>query len=295
MARNEEHPRVHKRRSQGRHGWALLVVVLASLALSCESRSPGSSPAKDVLAEVLSSRRLRVAYIHYPPTAYRDATSGEMRGLFVDLIEEIARRLGADIEVEYHETTWADFASMLTSGRVDLSIAGTFSTIPRARVVAFTRPLVYLGRSAVVRRGDSRFDRSSGVAQFDDPSLRVGVVNGEGSHEYVVANFKNQEGVTVFSGSDLSQCLVAVSSGQVDVGLSDSLETQKYAKRHSEVVDLYADNPYHVTPIAWAVRRDDHAWRVFLNTSITTLESQGVLSAMKKAYGFQWSRPASDL
>lgn len=214
-----------------------------------------------------------------------------MRGQFVDTLNEIVKELNSNIEISYEETTWADFSDSLNSGRIDLSIAPTFATIPRAKRIAFTQPLVYLGRSAIVRRGDTRFAADKGPMQFDSSTLKVGVVDGEGSHEFVKANFKNLSNLVVFSGADLSQCLVAVSSGQVDVGMSDALETEKYAKSHSDVVDLFAEKPYDITPISWAVRHDDVIWKNFLDTAILALESQGKLDNFEKRYSYRWLQP----
>jgi polar amino acid transport system substrate-binding protein len=214
-----------------------------------------------------------------------------MRGHFVDTLREIVRQLDPSIEIQYQETTWADFTAALNAHLFDVSIAGTFCTVPRAKRVAFTRPLVYLARSAIVRRADGRFSAEKGPLQFDRSGIRVGVVDGEGSNEFVKANFKNLATLVVFSGADLSQCLAAVSAGQVDVGMSDAMETEKYARNHQEVVDLFADHPYDVTPVSWAVRQDDQVWKNFLDSAITTLESQGKLAAFEHQYEYRWLHP----
>lgn len=274
----------------------VLLALLLALVVSCgrgDSRQD-TTLAENTLSKILNEKKLRVAYIHYPPSAYRDTDTGEVTGLFVDILEDIVRQLDPSIEIEYEETTWADFSAALTTRRVDLSIAGTFTTVPRAKVVAFTQPIVYLGRSAIVKKDDHRFNSSSPPEQFDREGIKIGVVSGEGSHEYVKANFEHQKNITVFTGSDLSQCLAAVSSGQVDVGMSDALETQKYAKVHPEIVDLYAERPYNLTPISWAVRQQDRSWLGFLNTAIHTLEAQGMVAQWEQKYDFRWTHPKID-
>ena len=272
------------------HCFALLVFTLL---VSCNNgvESYYTPNTGDTLKKILIEKQLRVGYIQYPPTAFKDSATGQMSGHFVDALEEILHQLDPAIKVEYEETTWADFSAALNSGRIDLSIAGTFTTIPRAKVVAFTRPLVFLGRSVIIRRGDTRFDTAGGPLQFDRSDIRIGVVDGEGSHEFVKANFKNLDNVIVFSGSDLSQCLAAVSAGQVDVGMSDAMECSKYAASHSDVVDLLANHPYDLTPIAWAVRQDDLIWLDFLNTSLTMLDVQGKLNEFEHRYKFRWVHP----
>lgn len=280
-------------------GWLALFVALGALTLSIRQsfRQPGvsvASPNEPTLTKILRERRLRVGYINYPPTAFKDPQTGKLTGHFVDTLNEIVRQLDPSIQIDYEETTWADFGAALNTKRIDLSIAGTFATIPRAKAVAFTRPLVYLGRSAIIRKGDSRFSAEAGPMQFDRPDIKVGVVDGEGSHEFVKANFKNQANIVVFSGSDLSQCLTAVSSRQVDVGMSDALETMKYARSHPEVIDLFADQPYDLTPIAWAVRQDELAWKAFLDTALETFESQGKLAAFERRYDDRWVQPVRE-
>jgi polar amino acid transport system substrate-binding protein len=271
-----------------------LALVLAGVAILLALRRPSAATEthqEDTLSRIQTQKRLRVGYITYPPTAFRDPVSGQMRGHFVDTIQEMMRQLDPSIQIEYKETTWADFTTALNTHDIDLSIAGTFTTIPRARRVTFTRPLVYLARSAIIRRGDTRFTADAGPLQFDRPGIRVGVVDGEGSHEFVKANFKNLSNLVVFSGADLSQCLAAVSAGQVDVGMSDAMETERYAKAHPEVVDLFAEHPYDITPVAWAVRHDDLVWKNFLDTAIATFESQGKLAAFERAYDYRWLHP----
>lgn len=276
-------------------GLRFIVLILAIYLPTGCSRNRNSVQENGTLQQIQKDKLLRVAYINYPPSAYKDPKSGNVTGHFVDAIREITQTLDPQIKLEFQETNWADFTALLNSHRVDLSIAGTFTTIPRSKLVTFTRPLVYLGRGAVVKRDDLRWKSEGGVGQFDQSGIKVGVVSGEGSHELVKATFKNQQNIVVFDGSDLSQCLAAVSAGQVDVGLSDSLETGKYATAHPEVKDVYADNPQSVMPIAWSVRHEDVTWKNFLDTAISTLEAQGKLKTWEEKYGFKWTKPALEL
>lgn len=270
------------------------MLVLALLAGCNGGPALGNTgQSESTLTKIQREKKLKVGYIQYPPSAFRDE-KGKVTGHFTETLEEIVRQLDPSIKIQYEETNWTDFSAALTSGRIDLSIAGTFTTVPRAKVVSFTRPLVYLGRSAIVRKGDQRFSADKGPEQFDRSDVKVAVVSGEGSHEYVKAKFKNQKSVIVFSGSDLSQALAAVSAGQADVGMSDALETQKYARAHSDVVDLYAASPYDLTPIAWAVRHEDRTWKDFLDTALNTLEAQGKLREMESRYNFAWAHPVTE-
>ncbi|MEM7692395.1 MAG: transporter substrate-binding domain-containing protein, partial [Pseudomonadota bacterium] len=153
----------------------------------------------------------------------------------------------------------------------------------------FTEPVVYLGRGAIVQADDERFDSDKGPLQFDQEGVRVAVVAGEGSHEFVMTHFQNTDAVIVFSGSDLAQSLAAVSAGQADVGLSDALETAKYSEAHTGVRDLYASSPHTLTPIAWAVRHEDDDFRVFLNTALELLFASGRIHELAKPHNYNWT------
>lgn len=277
-----------------RHLFLSICVVVAGMLVwvtGCsQSGAPGIS-ATGSLDKMRKNKAIVVGYIHYPPSAYRDPDTGEMKGLFVDMLEEIVRSVDPDIQITYEETDWTNFTAALNSGRVDLSIAGTFTTIPRSKMVVFTDPIVYLGRSAIIRESDDRFSPTRGPEQFDRSDVRVGVVEGEGSYEYVMRTFENQDNIVVFSGSDLSQCLAAVAAGQVDVGMSDALETYKFAASHSGVADLYAAAPYDLNPIGWSVRQDDLVWLNFLNNAISYLEASGRIAQWESNYDFQWTHP----
>jgi len=278
------------------HGEISMVAMLSVLLLTILATLPGCGKQRDerasenlsTLSRIQKDHAIHVAFIDYPPAVFRDTGDREVKGHFADTIEEIIHQLDPEIRIVYEETTWADFTAALNTHRVDLSIAPTFATIPRAKLVSFTRPLVYLGQSAIVRADDKRFQASSGPMQFDREDLKIGVVEGEASHEFVKANFKHLQSVVVFSGGDLSQCLAAVSAGQVDVGMSDALETAKYSHAHKDVIDLFGQQPYNLTPIAWAVRQDDYAWRDFLNTALETLQVHGKLAQFETRYGFSW-------
>src|SRR4051794_3363967 len=95
----------------------LAIVILAATA--CRTAGPTAGPAREVatgtLGKVLREKRLRVAYIQYPPTAFRDSATGQVRGHFVDALQEIINQLQPGTAIEYEETNWADFTTALES------------------------------------------------------------------------------------------------------------------------------------------------------------------------------------
>jgi ABC-type amino acid transport substrate-binding protein len=251
-----------------------LVAVAALLA-----GLPTDTQAAGALDRIVKDKTFRIGYIPSPPGSIKDPRSGEVSGYYVETARAICDLMG--VKPVFVEATWATFVAGLQSGQFDLSIAATFATIPRALAVDFTRPIHYLGYSAVVRKGDSRFKT---LADIDKPGIKVAVVQGAVGHEYAKQNFKNAQ-LTVLSTSDLTAPFVEVSANRVDVGIEDAWATKRYAAQHPEVVDLFGDRPYNVLPIAWAVRKGEPELLQFMNTAVDYMLINGRLEQLASKYG----------
>jgi ABC-type amino acid transport substrate-binding protein len=261
---------------------ALLLTILI-ITTSCLSRESEQLPKKEsVLDKVINNGELDVCYVTYPPTIIKDPQTHKLSGHLVDTIELIAKELG--IEINYHESTWTTFIVGLQSGKCDLSIVPTFKTINRAKSVAFTRTLFYFGNSAIARNGDTRFKILDDLKQ---KGIKIAVTQGEAGHEYAKSNLPNAE-LIVHSNVDQAEAFSEVSVGRADIALGDAWTTKLYADEHQEVVDLFADKPYNLMPVGWAVRKDDTEWLQFIDTAIETLESSGKLEEFEKKYDAPW-------
>lgn len=260
---------------------ALLAVYVCVLC-ACPGTVSQSVTAPDTLDRIQRTKVLNVGYVLYPPAIMKDPASGDLKGHFVDAIKELGRIM--NVRVEFTEATWGTFAASLQSGQVDVSIAPTFRTIPRAMAVAFTRPLFYVGNSAIVGAGDERFATLSDVGR---PGIRIAVTQGEAGHEYAQANLPDAQ-LTVLSSADQSLAFTEVSVGRADIALGDAWAVAQYADAHSEVRDVFADHPYNLTSVGWAVRPDEARLLDFLNTSLDFFEDTGKLEGWERNYDAPW-------
>ena len=262
-----------------------LIILLTTFLMfisGCKQESPGgnsSRPAGGTLQKLYKEGVLRVGYVVYPPTIIKDPETGELSGYFIDAVRFIAEV--SNVRLEFVETTWATFMDGLQSDQFDLSIGATYRTIPRAMEVAFTKPIIYIGNGAIVRNDDGRFTT---IEDFDREGIRIAVAQGEASHEYARTHLEKAE-LIVLSTADLSEPLTEVIAGRADVGLADSWTTFQFARKYPEVgTNLFADRPYNIMPVGWAVRQNDQEFLNFLNTSIDYLESTGKMREWEKKY-----------
>lgn len=236
----------------------------------------------DTLEQILEEREITVGYIPYDVLTYRDSDTGQIEGFFPDLLEKIAGQMNIPAEnIEYVATSWSDFATGLQTKKYDFTIAGLFSTIPRATTASFTDPIFYLGNSAMVMEDDDRFDDVDSVMDLDKSEFTIAVVSGEQSHEFVQQNFENAQ-IEVVDASDLTAAMLQVTSGRADVGMSDHFVVQKFVSKQDGTEDLFANNPYNMKPITWAVRHEDQQLLTFLNNAIEYMASTGQLQEMMR-------------
>lgn len=275
---------------------ALICCTICCLLIGCE-QYPENQTAPEgyrsvasvaTLEKVQKEGTLHVTYVVYPPTVIKDPNTGELSGHFVDAIRFIADIM--KVKLEFHEAQFGTFVAGLQNGQSDLSIAATYRTIPRAMAVAFTRPIIYIGNGAVVRKEDQRFSR---VEDFNKEGLTLSMAQGEASHEFAREHL-TQATLNVLSTADLSLPLAEVLVGRADVGLADAWTTSKFAAEHAEVSDLFAGSPYDLTPVGWAVRSDDLEWLQFLNTALDYCISTGRMAAWEAQYDAHWVKPRID-
>lgn len=143
----------------------MLLLCLTSLA-SCATMT---SPSPEARAELAPSGRLRaVINLGNPILARRDASSGEVAGVSVDLARELARRLGVPAVLTVVQSA-GESVDALASGEVDV---GFFAIDPkRAATTAYSAPYVLIEGAYLVRQ-DSPLQANEDV---DRPGLRVAV------------------------------------------------------------------------------------------------------------------------
>lgn len=260
-----------------------LAVIFFSILTLAGCNSCSTPRSSDSLARIKNDKKIRVGYISYSDITSRDNQTGQIKGFLVDVLYETLADLQIPRDnIEFVETDWQNFGLGLETGKYDLSIAGTFNTPVRAKVVDFSRPILYLGNGAVVKKDDDRFHR---IEDFNRADITIAVVQGEQGYEYAKKNLTKAKLVSL-SGSDLSLAPLQVKLGKADAALSDQYILRKYVLSNPEVKDALADNPYDVLPICWSVRKNSNDANLlnYVNAQLDKIESSGKLSEIMRKY-----------
>jgi cyclohexadienyl dehydratase len=260
--------------------WA--ACLLAAVATGCgECGNDDEAGADASLHAVIEAGRAKVGYLEWEPAVFVDPQTGKLAGVFVDMVEDMAATL--NIQVEWVKTDLDHFTNQLSEGAFDFCVGPTFMTPQLATQVAFTQAVAYIGNAGVVRQ-DSIFAPLT-IQNLTKAGLRIAVLRGQAMEAYARKHFP-QAKLIVIPGDNLAAPLAAVSAGEADIGLSDTVTVLKYLSEDSNVKPVLVGEAQQmdVLPIAWSTRPEDARLREFLNSTIDYYKSTGRLIELQEKY-----------
>ena len=250
---------------------ASLAVALATLLVvsACGGSSGGSAGDNgggggggggggDLLQEVKDRGVLRASTDPaYPPQSFLN-DQGEFEGFDIDVTEEIAKRMG--VEVEWMTPSWEVLTAGNWNGRWDLSVGSMTITPERAEVLHFTPPYYYAPAATAVHETNTDITN----LETDLDGKRIGVCGGctyeaylerslniPGDYEFVVDDPQIQ---TYDTDSSAIQDLALGDGARLDAAMS-SLYTLKQAQESGTPIKIVGD-PLYFEPLAAAIDRE---------------------------------------
>lgn len=151
---------------------ALLIVCFSSPAFAAEKES--------AYDRVIRTNTLRCGYGSWEPGIAKDPQTGRMKGLFVDIVEEMARV--SKITVEWvSEIDWGQIPESLRSNKIDAFCAGMAGDADRAKRLGYSIPMSYWSFDVIVRADDARFpaDRPLTLADINKPEFATAYTEGD--------------------------------------------------------------------------------------------------------------------
>jgi polar amino acid transport system substrate-binding protein len=157
-------------------------------------------------AALAPTGKLRVAFLSAPIYVAKDAASGELRGVAVDLGKALAQRVG----VPFDPIVYASFPELMSgakSGQWDVALMGVDPG--RATVVDFSAPFMNVEQGFLVRAGFPVAD----VSAADAPGVRVGVLEKSSLDAHLSKALKN---ATIIRAKTLAENHALLDAGKTD-------------------------------------------------------------------------------
>jgi ABC-type amino acid transport substrate-binding protein len=253
---------------------ALLVFVLslatAAVAVGCGDDDEGGATDSAAQLDTISEGKLTVGSdIPYAPFEFGRAP--DYKGFDVDLVREIGKRLGLD--VEFVKTPFDTIFRNLVQGKFDLVASSTTITEERKRTVDFSDPYFAADQSLMVKKG-------SGIETVEDLTGQViGAQLGTTGADYAKENI-DAESVRTYDLID--DAFKALQTGQI-VGVINDCPISKYAERSKpdlEVVQAIETGENY----GLAFRKDADALREAVNRRLDEIKRDGTYDRIFRKY-----------
>ncbi len=146
------------------------------------------------------------------PWEFQDA-SGQFVGFEIDLVREVGKRLGRDVEIL--NIPFNGLFSAVQSGRIDVALSSITITDKRLRSVAFAQPYYDSAQSLTVS------SRSSAGGLADMRGKIIGVDTGSTGDMWTTANAEKYGFAEIRRFEGLAPAMLDLQSGRIDGYISD--------------------------------------------------------------------------
>ena len=238
-----------------------------------------SAPA--ALATLVSQGKLRATInVGNPILASLDKSTGAPRGVSVDIAHELAKRIGASLDLIVVDAA-AKAVETVTAGGADV---GFFAIDPvRGAGIAFTAPYVLIEGCYLVQRESPITDNT----QVDDPRMRVVVGAGSAYDLFLTRELKRAAIVRVPTSPAVVDAFVEQGL-EVAAGVKQQLQAD--AMRHPGL--RLIDTPFMVIQQAMGVPKvRGEAAAQYLRAFIDDLRASGFVRDSLARHGIKGATP----
>ncbi len=246
-----------------------LVLVLA-LALCCASC--GGTKVK-TLDDIKKSGKLVVGtsadFAPYEFHIIDDAGNDVIVGFDMALAKAIADDIGVELEIK--DMNFDSILMELTSGNIDLGIAGFSPDPERAKTVDFS-DLYYLGGQsfAILKANAGKYD------SYDDfAGLQVGAQSGSIQADLLAANCPDAQPVLLKTVPDIIMELI---SGKIEGAFIETAILENYIKQYPEIAEMCAVD-YDQEGSAIAIMKGNDTLTAAVNEVIAKVVADGTMDA----------------
>jgi ABC-type amino acid transport substrate-binding protein len=214
-----------------------------------------------VLAKCRKEGVLRVGYAQTGPWFYKDAKTGELNGVYKDVVEALAKEL--QVKVEWKEVTFANATIALRKGDFDLFGSSLTYLVSRAIAVDFVGP--YYSRGSLLLCHKDNADKFKTAADANKPDVTFSVTAGASEEPRIPLLFPARPKIITTTGQ-ISLGAEPVRAKKADVWISGDVDVILLAKRNADwahVID--PGNPLDRRPNTLAIRYGDPEWKSFMD------------------------------
>jgi ABC-type amino acid transport substrate-binding protein len=259
-----------------------VVSAAASTALLAPAHS-GPAPKESAYARVLRTGTIRCGYSVWAPLMYVDPNSHEKRGVFPDMIEEAAQRLGLKV-VWQEEIGWGSVPEALRAGRVDMACAGYWLNSGRIRTTSSTTPQLYSPLYVWGRPDETR--KFSSIEALNKAEFKTDRIDGsvEGS---IVEKRLPQVGFVSFSElGTTADKILSLLTHKTDFTVLGPSDVKAYKEKNPQgLKNLFPNQPLVSFPTVMLMPPEEPQLKEMIDNILLSMEYDGTIDAILKKNG----------
>ena len=253
----------------------VLALVMALVMLCCVAGCSGDTD---------GAKKLKIATnAEFEPFEFLNENK-EIVGFDVDMVKEMAKRAG--YEIEWSNMEFDGVVASIPAGTCDIGVSGLTITPKRAKTVDFTDSYMEVGQILIVRADDTVFTGTT-KAELDEQlkNKKVGVCTGYTGQLYAEGDadlgFTGIEGATVKVYDSPATAIADLKNGQIDTVILDDAVAKENAaadvnKDQVKVIDVALT----VEKYAIAVKKGNTEVFNALNKALREMKEDGTLDQL---------------
>lgn len=273
---------------------ARAVIVAFVVASGCAGAQTVPAPAvPDTLGRIKAAKQIEVAFSGDSLPFSFVADDNRPAGFSIDICHRIIAAIGRSIGIPDLKANWrvgsaAERVAMVASGKAELDCANTSATRTRMKDVDFSS-LVFLDAGGVLAKANGPVQRVADLG-----GRKIGVLAGTTTETRLDAALK-RAGISgeVTRLRDGTEGVAMLESGSLDAFAGDKIKLVglvAQARDPGALTLLPDDLSYE--PIAFALPRNDSAFRLAVNTALSQLYGSGEIEKIFQQWLGKLGRPS---
>jgi ABC-type amino acid transport substrate-binding protein len=237
---------------------------------------------ESVLQKMKQAGVIKACIAQTNPESYKDAKTGEWKGINVDLMNELAT--WAKAKVEWVEVKWDTVILSLNRKDCDMFGGSLQYNAPRALEISYIVPFWKKGSKIVVRKDAKR--KFENPKEFDDPNVTIAAVAGTSDAELVKRQFPKAK-LQALSVNSSIQVMDSVRRGDVDGAFVSSAAVRWWLdvpENAAWATDAFPGPDLFPATVGWAIRYGDPDWKSFLDAFSSWAVANGRVQALYDDY-----------
>lgn len=265
---------------------ALVVSLLVIVGCSPKSSGGGnvSQAPASVRDQIMQSGKIRVGYVNVSVGFNVDPKTKEKSGIFVDVLEEMAKNMA--LKVEYvEEVGWGTMIAGLQTKRYDMIASPVWPNSNRAKQTTFSNPVYYSAIGIWVRQDENRFSPDGGWASLNEPGIKLGAIDGSTGEKIAQTQFPHAKLLSYPESVGEGQLFLDVTTGKVDAFFEEPAKGFLYVKNNpGKIKNIAADKPVKVFPNVFLLPGGDYRMKEMIDTALAEVENSGFVERILRKY-----------